>query len=84
MLGWPHIASGVCQNLCFAYSLPALVGYTDDSEQILDICSALAAECQISQLEEAENVHFFLSSQLPMYGKCILKESCVSSRSELL
>lgn len=65
MLGWPHIASGVCQNLCFAYSLPALVGYTDDSEQILGICSALAAECQISQLEEAEKVHFFFPPSYP-------------------
>lgn len=59
MLGWLHIASRVCQNLCFAYNLPVLVDYTDDSEQILDICSALAAECQISQLEKVKKCFFF-------------------------
>jgi len=61
MLGWLHIASRVCQNLCFVYSLPVLVDYIDDSEQILDICSALAAECQISQLEKVKKCFFFSS-----------------------
>lgn len=82
MLGWLHIASRVCQNLCFAYSLPVLVGYIDDSEQILDICSALAAECQISQLEKAEKLLFF--SPATHLLKYIFKEISVFSGSELL
>lgn len=72
MLGWLHIASTVCQNLCFVYSLPVLADYTDDSEQILDICSALAAECQISQLEKVKKCYFLPATHLSKY---ILKET---------
>lgn len=75
MLGWLHTASRVCQNLCFAYSLPVLVDYIDDSEQILDICSALAAECQISQLEKVKKCFFF---QLPICQNIFLKKRLCS------
>lgn len=81
MLGWLHTASRVCQNLCFAYSLPVLVDYIDDSEQILDICSALAAECQISQLEKVKKCFFFPAIHL---SKCIFKETTMLYGRELL
>lgn len=81
MLGWLHIASRVCQNLCFAYSLPVLVDYIDDFVQILDICSALAAECQISQLEKVKKCFFFPATRLLKY---ILKETTMFYGRKLL